>query len=146
MLSIRTVSLALATAAVTATVAFAGGANFKPVKSVAELDQAIAEAKKAGKRVMMDFTADWCVPCKKMEKQVFTDAAVQKALEGYVFLQADVTKMNADDKALMQRFEVKGPPVIAFWDAKGNELKKCKVTGFTPAPKFSAHIETCTKS
>ena len=145
MFSIRTVSVALAAAAVTATVAFAG-VGFKPVKSVAELDKAVAEASKAGKRVMIDFTADWCVPCKKMEKEVFTDAAVQKELAGYVFLQVDVTKMTADDKALMQRFDVKGPPVIAFWDAKGNELKNCKITGFTPAPKFSAHIASCTKS
>ncbi len=138
------------TAAVLATtvvsLAWAAGANFKPVKTGAELDQAIAAAAKSGKRVMLDFTADWCAPCKKMEKQVFPDPAVQKALDGYVFLQVDVTKNNADDKALLKRFDSKGPPVIAFFDGKGKELKQCQINGFTKAEKFSAHIESCTRS
>jgi thioredoxin-related protein len=125
--------------------AWAAGVDFKPVKTGAELDQAVAEAAKAGKRVMLDFTADWCAPCKKMEKSTFPDPEVKAALDGYVLLQVDVTRNSAEDQALLKRFETPGPPVIAFYDAKGNELKQCRVKGYMKADKFRDHINSCTR-
>jgi len=108
--------------------------RFERVKSSAELDARIAQAQ--GKSVMLDFYADWCVSCKEMDRFTFSDAAVQARLRNVLLLQADVTANNADDKALMQRFQLFGPPATLFFDAQGRELSDFRVTGFQDAPQF----------
>lgn len=108
--------------------------NFKRVRSVAELDDAIHEAK--GKTVMLDFYADWCVACKEMEANTFSDSQVQKSLQNTVLLQADVTENNADDAALLKRFGLFGPPGIIFFDAQGQEMPLLKVIGYQEPAKF----------
>ena len=75
--------------------------------SVDELDAAL---RTAGRPVMLDFYADWCVSCKEMERFTFTDAAVQKRLAGALLLKADVTANNAQDRELLKRFRLFGPP------------------------------------
>ena len=107
--------------------------QFERVKSVAELDAAIA--KSAGKPVMLDFYADWCVSCKEMENITFADPRVQTALQGVVLLQADVTANSADDKALLKRFGLFGPPGILFFDRNGKE-STFKVIGYQAPEAF----------
>ena len=107
---------------------------FVRVKSVDDLDAAIKNAN--GKTVMLDFYADWCTSCKEMEKFTFTDARVQTALANSVLLQADVTENNADDQALLKRFNLFGPPGIIFFDKTGNEIKT-RVIGYKNAEDFS---------
>ena len=106
---------------------------FERVTSVADLEAKIAAA---GKPVMLDFYADWCVSCKEMEKFTFADATVQARLAGYTLLQADVTANSADDKALLARFKLFGPPGIIFFDAKGSENQAVRVVGFQNAEQF----------
>ncbi|MFX5756567.1 thioredoxin family protein, partial [Acinetobacter baumannii] len=85
--------------------------------SVAELDARIAQASAAGKPVLLDFYADWCVSCTEMERFTFSDPRVQARLADVVKLQADVTANTADDKALLKRFGLFGPPgIILFGD------------------------------
>lgn len=108
--------------------------NFSRVNTLAELDKAIANAK--GKRVMLDFYADWCVACKEMEAETFSDAQVQSALKDTILLQADVTANTADDSALLKRFGLYGPPGILFFDANGQEQQSLKVVGFQNAAQF----------
>ena len=115
---------------------------FERIKTVADLDRAVASATAAGKPVMLDFYADWCVSCKEMEKFTFTDAAVQAALAGVVLLQADVTANDDADKALLARFEIFGPPTIAFFGADGVERKNFRLVGFAPAPRFAEHVKS----
>lgn len=116
------------------------GLAFQRIKSVADLDRQVAAAAAAGKPVMLDFYADWCVACKEMERYTFTDAGVQAALGNAVLLQADVTANDDDDKALLARFEIFGPPTIAFFTADGTERKNFRLVGFTPAERFRAHV------
>lgn len=116
------------------------GLEFKRIKTVADLERELASASRAGRPVMLDFYADWCVSCKEMEKYTFTDAAVQRALSSAVLLQADVTANDADDKALLERFEVFGPPTIAFFGADGAERKNFRLVGFSPAEEFREHV------
>jgi len=107
--------------------------SFERVKSVAELE---ARVKAAGQPVMLDFYADWCVSCKEMEHLTFSEPAVQAKLAGFKLLQADVTANSADDKALLQRFGLFGPPGILFFDPSGKEVKSVRVVGFQDADKF----------
>lgn len=111
---------------------------FQRVKSVAELDQRIAAAK--GKYVMLDFYADWCISCKEMERFTFGDAKVQAQLKDTILLQADVTANNADDKALLQRFGLFGPPGIILFDREGKEIKSFRVIGYQASDQFLAGL------
>jgi thiol:disulfide interchange protein DsbD len=107
---------------------------FTRVHSIAELDQAIAAAR--GRPVMLDFYADWCVACVEMEKLTFTDPAVSAKMQEILLLQVDVTANSADDKALLKRFSLFGPPGIIFFDSDGKELKKPRVIGFQSPSVF----------
>jgi thiol:disulfide interchange protein DsbD len=106
---------------------------FEPVASVAELDSKVLAA---GQPVMLDFYADWCVSCKEMERFTFADPAVQAKLAGFKLLKADVTANSADDKALLARFGLFGPPGILFFDKSGKEIKTVRVVGFQDAATF----------
>jgi thiol:disulfide interchange protein DsbD len=112
---------------------------FKPIKSVADLQREIEHAKAAGRSVMVDFSAKWCVSCKEMEKYTFTDSAVKTALDRTVLLRADVTDNDADDQALLKHLGVIGPPTIAFYSANGEERPNYRVVGFMKAPEFASH-------
>ncbi|MGD9843594.1 MAG: protein-disulfide reductase DsbD, partial [Steroidobacteraceae bacterium] len=118
---------------------------FKHISSVAELDAELAAARAAGKTVMLDFYADWCVSCKEMEKYTFTQASVQQALSSSILLQADVTANNADDQALLKRFGIFGPPTIAFF-VDGNERRNYRVVGYMSAEKFAPHVTSALNS
>ncbi|ADE13076.1 protein-disulfide reductase DsbD [Sideroxydans lithotrophicus] len=108
--------------------------RFERVKGITGLDARITRAK--GQTVMLDFYADWCVSCKEMERFTFSDSTVQAKLKNAVLLQADVTANDADDKALLQRFQIFGPPATLFFDAAGKELSDFRVTGYQDAPQF----------
>ncbi len=113
---------------------------FKRIKSVNDLDREVAAAKAAGKSAMLDINAEWCTSCKEMEKYTFPDAQVKAALTNAVLLQADVTANDADDQTLLKRFEIFGPPTIAFF-VNGVEKNNYRVVGYMPAEKFAAHIK-----
>jgi thiol:disulfide interchange protein DsbD len=115
---------------------------FRRIKSVADLEREIAAASAAGKPVMLDFYADWCVSCKEMEKYTFPDPQVQALLAGAVLLQADVTRNDDEDRALLNRFEIFGPPTIAFFGRDGVERKNFRLVGFAPAPRFAEHVKS----
>ena len=109
--------------------------RFQRVRSVAELDAAVAASTRP---VMLDFYADWCVSCKEMERYTFSDPAVAGRMAKMLLLQADVTENNADDKALLARFELFGPPGIVFFRPGGEEIEGVRVVGYMPAERFEA--------
>ena len=114
--------------------------EFKRIKTVADLEREVAAAKAAGKSVMLDFYADWCVSCKEMEHKTFTQAEVQTALSNTVLIQADVTANDDEDKALLKHFEIFGPPTIAFYGTDGEEKRNFRVVGFMEAAEFAAVV------
>ena len=113
------------------------GLPFIRVATLGELDTRI---KASGKPVMLDFYADWCVSCKEMERYTFTDARVQQRLADWTLLQADVTANSDDDKALLARFKLFGPPGTIFFNSQGEEVRAVRVIGFQDAEKFLATL------
>jgi thiol:disulfide interchange protein DsbD len=111
---------------------------FQRVKNVAELDAALAAAK--GKPVMLDFYADWCASCKELERFTFADPKVQARLKDVVLLQVDLTGNTPDDKALLARFKLFGPPGIIFFDASGQEMGY-RVVGYENPEQFLASLD-----
>jgi thiol:disulfide interchange protein DsbD len=124
----------------------ARGLTFQRIKTVEDLDRAVAAASAQGRPVMLDFYADWCISCKEMEKYTFPDPAVQAALADAVLLQADVTANDEEDQALMRRFEIYGPPTIAFFGRDGRERREFRLVGFAPAERFSEHVKAAFSS
>ena len=116
------------------------GIVFRRIKSLADVDAALAAAKAAGQPAMLDFYADWCVSCKEMEKFTFTDPRVKQALAGFVLLQADVTANDATDQALMKRFGIVAPPDTLFFGANGVERRDLQLTGPETAEKFVQRV------
>ena len=114
---------------------------FEKIKTSAELDTVLANAKKNNQIVMFDFYADWCVSCIEMEKFTFSDADVVKATSSFVNIKADVTKNDEFDKELMSRFGIIGPPALLFFK-DGVEVKVKRVVGFMKSGKFITHIST----
>ena len=115
--------------------------EFRRIKTVADLDRELLAAAAAGKSAMLDFYADWCVSCIEMEEYTFTDAGVQAALANTVLLQADVTKNDEQDKALLQRFGVFGPPTIIFFGTDGQQRHGYEVVGYMKAKDFAEHVQ-----
>jgi thioredoxin:protein disulfide reductase len=113
---------------------------FQRIKSTDDLDRALLAAAAEGKTTMLDFYADWCVSCKEMEAFTFTDAGVHAALSNTVLLQADVTANDEQDKALLNRFGVFGPPTIIFFDSQGIQRKGLEVVGYMKAEAFIEHL------
>jgi thiol:disulfide interchange protein DsbD len=114
---------------------------FVRVKTVDDLDRALAFASADGKTAFLDFYADWCVSCKEMEAYTFTDESVQAALVNTVWLQADVTANDAADQALLKRFDVFGPPTIIFFGSDGRQRNGYEVVGYMKAADFAAHVK-----
>ncbi|MCK6404674.1 MAG: protein-disulfide reductase DsbD [Rhodocyclaceae bacterium] len=111
---------------------------FERVRTIAELDERV---RNAGRPVMLDFYADWCVSCKEMERFTFSDARVQQRLANTLLLQVDVTANSDDDQALLKRFNLFGPPGIIFFDKSGREIHGLRVVGFQKADEFLKTLE-----
>lgn len=112
---------------------------FQRVDDIAGLDAALLSA--AGRPVMLDFYADWCVSCKEMERFTFSNADVAARLSGAVLLKADVTANSEAHRALLRRFKLFGPPGTLFFDAAGQEIAAARVVGFQGAARFGLTLD-----
>ena len=110
------------------------------------LDAALAQAEAAGRFVMLDFYADWCVSCKEMEEGTFRDARVRAALGGVRILRADVTANDAADQELMKRLGVLGPPAILFFGPDRAERRRYRTVGFKDAAEFTDRVTGATSA
>ena len=120
----------------------AGPPSFQLVRTVAELEQLLAMSTRP---VMLDFYADWCVSCKEMEAFTFVDPRVMHRMNQMLLLKVDVTVNNADDRALMKKFRLFGPPGIIFFSPGGHERKDVRVVGFQDATRFAATLDRALK-
>jgi thioredoxin:protein disulfide reductase len=107
--------------------------NWVRVDSVPQLEERL---RGAGRPVMLDFYADWCVSCKEMERFTFSDPNVRAVMDNMLLLRADVTEKNEQHKLLLKRFSLFGPPGIIFFDAQGREIKGLRVVGYQDSDHF----------
>lgn len=115
-------------------------ASFLRIKTVEDLERELAAAKAAGKPVLVDFYADWCVACHEFASKTFPDPAVKALMAQAVLLQADATAYDAEDQRLMQAHAVLGLPTLLIYGRDGREFTESRVTGFMPAEAFAAHL------
>ena len=116
--------------------------QFQRVADVAALDAALAQAQAQGQTVMLDFYAEWCVACKEFETFTLSDPTVQKRLTAVRLLQADVTANTAQDKTLLKRFNLFGPPGMVFFDGKNKAKAPQVVVGYQNPADFLAVLDT----
>ena len=113
--------------------------EFIAINSLDQLNNIIASNKE--KPIMLDFYADWCVACLEFEKFTFTDKEVSTLMEQYILLKADVTENNQNDKVLMKRFNIFGPPAILFFNNSGDEVKQIRTIGFKNSKDFKKILQ-----
>lgn len=99
--------------------------------------QKMETARLANKLVIMDFYADWCIPCLELDRRTFTDSKVIKVTEDFVKLKVDLTHFDSPEiEELRQKFNISGVPTIIFLAPDGGEVQGTRVVGYLPPDKF----------
>jgi thiol:disulfide interchange protein DsbD len=114
--------------------------SFRAIKGLSGLHTQVRNAAAQGKPVMLDFYADWCVSCKELERDTFSDPQVQAALSDAILLRADVTANDTEDQELLKALGLFGPPALLFFGRDGNEHKELRIVGFIAAAPFETHV------
>ena len=105
-------------------------------------DDALARAKAEHRPALIEFTADWCVPCQELEERTYPDRQVRQQAERFVMVRVDATDPDDDTAALMKRYRVYGLPTIVFIDSAGALLETPRVTGFVEPARFAYLMST----
>jgi thiol:disulfide interchange protein DsbD len=114
--------------------------QWQTIRTAAELDRALSDAKNAGRPLLLDWYADWCISCKVIEHDVLPDPRVTSKLTGYRLIRFDMTDSNAEQRALLDRYKLFGPPALLFFGKNGAELADLRVIGEINATAFAARI------
>lgn len=112
---------------------------FQTIHSIIDLEEILAESE--GKKVMLDFYADWCVACQELDHETFSDPDVIYELEDFVLIRADVTANSEDEKELSKEFGIYGPPGMIFFDEQGEQMEGRDLIGFHGPEAFLEHLE-----
>ncbi|MDP3266870.1 MAG: protein-disulfide reductase DsbD [Sulfuricurvum sp.] len=113
--------------------------TFERITSLEELDAILAENK--GKRVMVDFYADWCTSCKEFEEITFSDEAVKAEMDKFVLVQVNLTANDNAAKAFSKKYGIFGPPAILFFDVNGHLNNESTIVGFKEPQEFLNHLK-----
>ncbi|MBB3140116.1 protein-disulfide reductase DsbD [Halomonas organivorans] len=127
-------------AATTATADASAAANRQPVQVVTRLDELQAALADASRPAFVDITADWCISCQVMKREVFPDPAVAEALADFRRIEVDVTASDEDSRALLKHFALFGPPSLLFFD-DGRELRQARIQGEVDAQRLARHLD-----
>ena len=117
------------------------GPAFQPIKGKAGLVWALGEAARAGRPVVLDFYADWCIECKKLERETFESAVISAKFAEFSLLRADVTLNDEEDRALLAGLSLYGPPAVLIFDRAGRERRAQRLVGFEGPEAFAARLD-----
>ena len=112
--------------------------EFVKINSIKELDALLAKNK--GKKIILDFSAEWCTACKEFEDITFSNANVKNKMDEFVLIRADVTQNTQEEKDLSKKYGVFGPPVIIFFDKDSNVIEPKTIVGFMKPEEFLTHL------
>ena len=118
-----------------------GSSAWQTISTPAELDRVLAQAKASGIPLLLDWYADWCISCKVIEHQVLNDATVMERLKGYRLIRFDITESNAEQRALLDRYKLFGPPALMFFGKDGTERADVRVIGEISAADFAERVK-----
>ena len=118
-----------------------GSSAWQTISTPAELDRVLAQAKASGIPLLLDWYADWCISCKVIEHQVLNDATVMERLKGYRLTRFDITESNAEQRALLDRYKLFGPPALMFFGKDGTEQADVRVIGEISAADFAERVK-----
>ena len=113
---------------------------WQTLSTPAALDAALADAKAAGQPVLLDWYADWCISCKVIEREVLQAPQVISRLDGLRLLRFDITQSNAEQRELLDRYQLFGPPALLFFASNGSEQRDDRVVGEVKAEEFAEHL------
>lgn len=116
--------------------------SYSAVVDLRDLEHRLSEARNEGKPVFLNFTADWCVTCKEIEREVLSAPEVQARLRDLVLIRADVTAYDAGNRELMRAFDVVGPPTLLFLDPAAREVAEARIVGQIDVEGFLAKLDT----
>ena len=106
----------------------------------AQVEQALASSRQAGKPVLVDFFAEWCVACKVLEEETLSNQAVLAEMTGFDLYRVDITEINADSQAIMEQYNILGLPALVFFDPDSQEVPKARVLGEMGPERFIEHL------
>ncbi len=111
-------------------------AGWQTLDTPAALDAALLSAKDAGQPLLLDWYADWCISCKVIEREVLQAPAVREQLSGYRLVRLDMTRSDAEQRALLDRYQLFGPPALQLFAPSGEEWQDLRTVGETDAESF----------
>jgi thiol:disulfide interchange protein DsbD len=117
-----------------------GTSNWQTISTPVELDAALADARSSATPLLIDWYADWCISCKVIEHEVLDDATVIERLKGYRLVRFDITASNAEQRALLDRYQLFGPPALMFFGKDGIERTDVRVIGEINAADFAERV------
>jgi thiol:disulfide interchange protein DsbD len=110
-------------------------------------ERALVQAVENGRPVVIDFSADWCLPCKELEHKTFNQPEVIEAARAVVALKADLTEHGSlDVRALREKFDIRGVPTIVFIDAAGSERTDLRAVEFIDKDEFLERLADITRT
>ena len=115
--------------------------QWQTVSTAGELDKVLAQASAAGQPLLLDWYADWCISCKVIEHEVLNNPQVLDRLKGYRLVRFDMTASNAGQRALLDRYQLFGPPALMFFGKNGSEISDQRVIGEINAADFAERVD-----
>ncbi|WP_240036417.1 protein-disulfide reductase DsbD [Halomonas urmiana] len=112
----------------------------QPITTVEDLEALEATLAQSDEPAFVNITADWCISCKVMERSVYPAPEVAGPLARFRRINVDVTESDAASRALLEHFQLFGPPSLLFFDG-GEELRDARVQGEVDAPQLASHLE-----
>jgi thiol:disulfide interchange protein DsbD len=116
------------------------GDEWQTVTQVNELNRILSESKSAEKPVLVDWYADWCISCKVIEHEILPDPKIVRQLKGFRLIRFDMTDSSPEQRALLDRYKLFGPPALLFFGKDGNELTNARVVGEIDVEGFSERL------
>lgn len=116
-------------------------AGWRTLTTVQQLEAALSDAQATSQPLLLDWYADWCISCKRIERNILHDPQVMRQLKPYRLVRFDITAGTTEQRALLDRYALVGPPAIQFFSGAGTEWKDLRVVGEIDVDEFLERLQ-----